>query len=148
MQEIKGEKFYVSLGYVDEEKLKDNKPINAHEIKNIIMNIKDGSVYIDDSDKENYIRIPLMRIKEIQKKDGIFKFRYLFDSYKAFWVNDDKTKNHLMINVIGLFGQKKDNGTTIIRHIGFFTTQTKHYVTDSETTTFSLDVEESKILGE
>jgi hypothetical protein len=145
MQEIKGEKFYVSLGYVDEEKLQAS--INVRDIKNIILQIKDGTVYLDDRDKENPIRIPLMRIKEIQKQDDIFKFRYLFDSYKAFWTNDDKTKEPLKINIIGLFGQIEEDADTIIRHIGFFTTETE-YFNEDRTITISLEVEESKILGE
>lgn len=145
MQEIKGEKFYVSLGYVEEEKFEAG--FDARDIKNIIANVKDGTVYLDDRDKEHPITIPLMRVKEIQKQDGIFKFRYLFDSYKAFWVNDDKTKDPLKINVIGLFGQIEENRQTTIRHIGFFTTATEHCI-DDKSITISLEVEASKILGE
>lgn len=146
MQEIKGEKFYVSLGYVEEEKLEVG--FDARDIKNTIANVKDGTVYLDDRDKEHPITIPLMRVKEIQKQEDIFKFRYLFDSYKAFWVNDDKTKEPLKINVIGLFGQTEENGQTTIRHIGFFTTKTEHFIYEHINLTISLELETSKILGE
>lgn len=148
MQEIKGEKFYVSLGYVDEEIIKQQKEFNIRDIKSLIANVKDGTVYLDDSDKENPITLPLMRVKEIQKKDNIFNFRYLFDPYKTLWVNDKSSL--LKVNVIGLFGQTvNENGMVSIRHIGFFTVNTIEVKRDKgQTTTFSIEVESSKILGE
>lgn len=149
MKHINGETYYISLGYVENEQ--QEQTITPNIIKNLIMDSKNGTVYIDDSDKENIITLPLMKVNQIQKSNSVFSFRFLLLPYKTKWVNKSDNDNSLIkFNIIGLFAAKKENNIETIRLVQFFKCDTRTYTTYNHepSTTILIEVEESKILGE
>lgn len=146
MNEIKGKKYYVSLGYVSKEAKKNG--INAKDIKSVFMKKdKDTALYFDDSDKDNAVALPLVRVNEIQKRASKFAFRVLVDPYKIEFGDLDVVS----INIIGLFSEYTKDGVQTLEHVAFFETTEKVFGKDTKytaNTTYSIEVEESKILGE
>lgn len=144
MKEIKGKKYYVSLGYVSKENKKNG--INAKDIKSIFMK-KDNetALYFDNNDKDNVISLPLIRVSEIQKLDGKFVFRVITDPAKIEFNGSDT----VIVNTIGLFSEYTKDGVQTLEHITFFEASEKVYSKDSNvSTTYSIEVEEDIILGE
>lgn len=142
MKEIKGEKYYVSLGYVE-----DNvKDFNIRDIKSLEMEGKDNKVYLDDTDKNNIVTLPLMPVNEIVKNDDKFIFRFLLDPYKTKWVTDDLTL--FKINVLGLFAVMKENSIESIRNINFYELKTYYFDSKEQIKTIEIESKESDIIGE
>lgn len=144
MQAIKGEKFYVSLGYIDKKEINE---VNVDEINNLIMETKDGTVYVDDSDKDNIITIPIMKVNDIQKSGDIFKLTVLVYSNKTKWVNKENDQM-CKFNVIGLFGVRKENNNEIIRFIQFYKSATEYLNSDKRVINMVIEANEESIIGE
>ena len=152
MKQINGKNYYVSVGYIDEEVLKQKQTVETKDIQSIFFNAakkskkKDSgvAVYLDDTDKENIIAIPLIPVNEIQCKDDYFKFRVMIDSSKA---EVDEKNPLLRANVFGLFEEYKKDGTQYIKHIKFFRPNHDEFF-KGETKTISIEIERDIILGE
>lgn len=115
MNVMKGKKYYVSIGYIDK---KEHPNIDAKFIKSLIVQCKDGTVYHDE---ENGITIPIMPVNQIQKKEYNFEFRFLFQPFKARWVEDDDQKSkYIRYNIFGLFESTIEDGIENIRLINFY----------------------------
>lgn len=153
MKQINGKNYYVSVGYIGQDILQQNSgAVEAKDIKSIFFEPvkkskkKDGgtAVYLDDTDKENIIAIPLILVNEIQRKGDVFKFRVLLDDSR---VKPDESNPRNMFNVVGLFEEYKKDGKQYLRHISFF--KTAGVVTiDNVARTISVEAENHLIMGE
>ena len=81
MKMINGEKYYVYIGYRDTE-----DGVDISNLKHLIMESKEGTVYLDESDKDNVIAIPIVPVNEIRKDGNEFIFRFLFYPYKIWFL--------------------------------------------------------------
>lgn len=114
MKQIKGKKYYICIGYIDPEKTKNG--LNIKDIDPIFMDSKDNTtVYVDDSDKDNVVTLPLISVNEIQKRGDTFKFRVLIHPRKI--QSEDGSKK---INIIGLFSKYKKDNMEIIKNVSFY----------------------------
>ena len=144
MKQIKGKKYYVSLGYIEDEKITNG--VNDKDIQSIFTGLKGSNVlYIDDTDKENIVSIPLIQVNEIQKKKNIFKFRVIVDPFKMLF--DDDSSHINKINIIGLFSEYVEDGVEYIEHVSFFNCD-QIFDKNGKPITFSIEVESDKILGD
>lgn len=142
MQEIKGEKFYVSLGYIE-----NLDELNVANIKSLIMDTKDGTVYLDNSDRDNIVMLPIMKVNDIQKYEDTYKFKILVYTNKTKWI-DNENKQMCKFNIIGLFGVRKEDNQEIIRHIQFYKTYTEYLNTNSKVVNLLIEANKEKIIGE
>lgn len=145
MKLIKGENYYISLGYMDEENIKETG-IDASKIESVMVTSKKkpGTEYINDTDIKNIINIPIFPVDYIQKANKTFKFRYLFRPDEAKWLNK-KPGIDYKINVIGLFAVKRVDNKEYIRNVGFFYNDQPHYIFDSKL--ISIEIEENDLAG-
>ena len=143
MKQIEGKNYYISVGYLNKEKVKDE--INVKDIETIfIKSKKDTVLYFDNSDKENIVSLPLIPVNQIQRKKDKFIFRVLVDSFNVEFKEYELYKK---ANIIGLFSEFKKDGVQTIKHISFFETNTTFW-SSGGTVTFSIEVPVDKILGE
>ena len=153
MKQINGKNYYVSVGYIGQDTLQQNSgAVEAKDIKSIFFEPSKKSkkkdcgtaVYLDDTDKENIIAIPLILVNEIQRKGDVFKFRVLLDKSK---VKLDELNPELLFNVVGLFEEYKQDGKQYLRHIRFFKTAGVEFI-DNVARTISVEAERHIIMGE
>lgn len=140
MNTIKGKNYFASFGYV-----KDlENGVYVKDIENIFIQSKKGTaLFMDDSDKENIITIPLVAVNQIQVKDGLYKFHILVSPQDM----DFGDKDMLSINTIGLFEEYRKDGKEFIKHIQFFKCETSHVVKKDTAKTFIIEIEKDKIDG-
>ena len=144
MKEIKGKRYYVSLGYVDKENFENG--INVKDIMSIFMDTEDNSVmYIDDTDKDNVISLPLVPVNDIQRKGNEYIFSIHVNPLKIKFPIDQE---FLKLNVIGLFSVYKSDNVQYIKHVSFFETMTEFLNNKSKFLNIALHVNTDKILGE
>lgn len=144
MKTINGERYYVSIGYRNTE-----DGVDISKLKHLIMKSKEGTVYLDESDKDNVITIPIVPVNEIRKDGNEFIFRFLFYPYKTKWV-DKENKGILKFNTIGLFALRRENDIEYIRLISFFKTNMPYTYTQHShepAIVLSIKAEENKIIG-
>lgn len=143
MKQINGKNYYICIGYIDEEELKNGVDIKL--LKSFyVENVSPTTVYVDTSDDENTILIPLIPVNSIQKKDNEFKFYTIISSSK---INFENNKPY--VNVVGLFEEYKKDNVEFINNIGFFSTDYKEIFYDkSKSVTICIHVDENKLLGE
>lgn len=138
MKTIKGKKYFISLGYVDK------YPVDIKCLKTFFKKSGCDEVYVDDSDKDNIIVIPLLSINEIQKKNGIFKFNIMITPRNIHF-DDDNIVN--TINTIGLFEVDNNEDKQIIKIVSFFKCNLSISRND-KIIPLSVEVNERVILGE
>lgn len=143
MREINGEKYYVSLGYIEGEK---NQEITPDKIKSLIMDSNTGTVYTYEED-EKVITLPIMQVNEILKndKENIFNFKIIVTPYKTKWV--DGSSDDLKINVVGLFAVKREDGIETIRNVQFYNCSLEH-IAENRSLILLVEASKDKILGE
>lgn len=149
MKQIKGRNYYISLGYIDPEKRKLSKGIDAKDIQNIFVNCKNIAMYFDNTDPENIIAFTLVPVNEIQRKGNTFKFRCIVNpnDLREAGSDDNIIPDYKKINVIGLFSEYKKDGKQIIKHVSFYETETTLWK-NNPSITFSVEAPVDKILGE
>jgi hypothetical protein len=145
MKEIRGKKYYVSLGYVS--KMRSKEVIKAEDIQSIFIPDKDCVMYFDDSVEGKPIALPLVRVNDIQRKGKVFKFSYILDPLNI----EFNEAEFNILNVIGLFATYNKDGKQVIQHVGFFKTDSNHRF-DKEKAIQPLPIvietDAAKILGE
>ena len=146
MRDIKGRKYYISLGYIDKDVSKENG-FKFKFMDILKMETDNGTLYVDDSDKDNIIVVPLVPVNDIQKSKNVFKFRVLVHPFKVKWLNKEE-HSLFKINTIGLFEMYRESGIEYIRHVGFFETTIGQVFTSRENAkTILIEVQESEIMG-
>lgn len=140
MNTIKGKNYFASFGYV-----KDlENGVDVKDIENIFIESKKGTaLFMDDSDKEHIITIPLVAVNQIQVKNGMYKFHILVSPQDM----DFGDKDMLQINTIGLFEEYRKDNKEFIKHIQFFKCETSYVVKKDATKTFIIEIEKDKIDG-
>lgn len=142
MKQINGKNFYICLGYLNREQMKNQ--INASDIKPIFMKSKDTTVYVDDSDKNNITVLPLIQVNEIQKKKKEYNFRVLVNPRKIIFENDEYANQ---VNIIGLFCEYCKGSIKCIKHIAFYPIDHDTIITKNDSSiTYSILSTEDKIL--
>ena len=144
MKEINGEKYYVSLGYVDPQTKEQG--ITSDKIKSLIMEIENGTIYVDDTDKDNIVTLPLMPVNDIQKSNNIFKFTVLIPWTKLKWL--DKSQYTCSLNIVGLFAVNRTDKMETIRLVQFYDVGHPEYFNSGKVLSLLIEADESKILGE
>lgn len=144
MKEINGEKYYVSLGYVDQEAKEQG--ISSDKIKSLIMEIENGTIYVDDTDKDNIVTLPLMPVNDIQKSNNVFKFTVLIPWTKLMWL--DKSQYTCRLNIVGLFAVNRTDNMETIRLVQFYDVGHSEYFNNGKVLSLLIEADESKILGE
>lgn len=146
MNKINGKTFYVAFGYFDEEKFGNTYP-DVKDIEPIYVESKrkKNDVYVDDSDPENVIVLPLFPINEIQKSNNKYKFRILINPNKI----DFSKKSVIKINVVGLFCELTKDGVQTIKNISFYKVSglDSIYTKKSKSSTFVIE-EDAKHIEE
>jgi len=132
MKQTKEPKYYISIGYISSKKNKasyniDTKDINFMQLKN------SSATYIDDSDKDNIIVVPLTEVDDIHEEDGNTIFRITITPDNV----DFKNKTKRMANVIGLFKLHRDENKEVVEHLFFY----KYYITFTKTKNIIINIE-------
>ena len=142
MREINGEKYYVSLGYVENK----DQEIVPDKIRSLIVDSITGTVYTYEKDN-NIITIPIMQVNEINKsdKENVFRFKFIAHPSKTNWV--DGGKDNLKVNVVGLFAVKREEGIETIRNVSFYTCAVER-VSEHKSLILLVEADKDKILGE
>lgn len=143
MKEIKGKKYYVSLGYIEKEKIVNG--VNAKDIENIFMPPMNSVMYVDNTDVENVVAFPLLPVNDIQKKDGNFKFNIILNPNNIVFKSEELKRK---LNISGLFEVSTENNMQIIKNIGFYDLSDLHGLWNNETKAINIIVSEKQILGE
>lgn len=155
MKSIKGKKYYVCLGYVDNENV--GEEINVRDTIPIYMKEEYASdvVYVDDSDKDNVVVLPLIPVNEIQAKGFMYRFRILVDPYKMNYdENPNPNRRMLRSNIIILFAVYEENGTQVIQYVSSYKVKsgdkdsTMYFQEGNSSVTLSIEAHKNKILGD
>lgn len=138
MKQINGKNYYISIGCVED----NTKAIDIKEIQSIYINSKKGTIsYIDDTDKDNIITLPLIRVHDIQKINGKYRLKVLVHPSKMEYGNQTTLRS----NIVGLFEEYVKDDIQYIRHIAFYTTDVQYYKVNDSAITFYFELEESKL---
>lgn len=148
MKQIGSKKYYVSIGYIEKDLIGENGEVDFRKAKHFFMKTKESTtVYVDDSDKENIITIPLIPVNDIRKVDGKFNFNVLLHPTR---ISFEDNKAYHKINVLGLFEEYKNDGVETVKHLVAFTTNDLGFTSlpSERVRTVTLVLEEKDILGE
>lgn len=138
MKTIKGKKYFVSLGLWDSEE----KTIDAKQLKSYSLESGNQIIYVDDSDKDNIVAIPLFEVNSIQKKNGVFKFMPMINPRKLHY-EEGKAVNK--INTIGLFEVDDSNNSQSIKLVSFFKCNNLYLTRFTKVMSLCIEVSENRI---
>ena len=144
MKKINGKDLYVSIGYVSPDKLTKKGP-NIKDINSIYVKTKSkkSTVYVDDSDKDNVIVLPLIPVNDIQKSGIIFKITALLNPKKVEFGENELSKK---INVFGLFCIDKKGKVETVKHIQFYYSDEMIFTKNGSTINISIAANVNKLL--
>lgn len=137
MKTINGKKYFVSLGYRD----LDETPIDAKKLTSYSLESGNQMIYVDDSDKDNVVAIPLFEVNSIQKKDGVFKFMPMINPRKLHYEEDAVTNK---VNTIGLFEVDDSKDHQSIKLVSFFNCNL-YFTKFTKITPICIEVNENRI---